>query len=354
MKADRLNRLRVVIAYQDQAIKNIWEIHLKTKLPHRFCKKWVERYLRTGDVEDNPRSGRKRLFDGRDALKAKNLVLKRKCLTAADVVGKVKPMVSVDTVRRELHRAGLSYAEGKWEPMLSSEQKEYRVEFANKHSRTPWRGYLFTDSKIFRLSPSRSGARLKYWGIAGTHRKLGTKRDGRQVHVYGGASAFGLTNLHYVTGTTGMKSTFKRRGSDEPYRGVCAEEYQRVFVEGLKPDGDLLFKGSGKWADNWVFQQDGARIHTVDSTMKVLRSHMGNRILEGWPANSPDLSWIENIWANVDRRLRQSTYTNLGQFKAALEKIWSEVPLATCQDCVKGIANRLEECIARDGGHIGK
>lgn len=354
MKDKILNRLRVVTAYEDQASKSTWEIHVKTGLPHRFCQKWVETYLRTGDVVDNPRSGRKRLFGRQDALKAKNLVLKEQCLTAADIMGKVKPQVSVDTVRRELHRAGLEYAEGKWVPMLSSEQMDYRVEFSKKHYKTPWRGVMFTDSKYFRLSPSRSGAKLKYWGLVGTHTKIGAKRDGRQLHVYAGASAFGLTRLHYATGTTGMKSSFKRPNSDESYRGVCAQEYQKIFVEGLLPDGNLLFLGSGKWDGKWIYQQDGARIHTTDGSLKFLRSHLGNRLLEGWPANSPDLSWIENIWAIVDRRLRQSTYTSLGQFKEALEKVWSEVDLAICQNAAKGMSNRLKVCIARNGGHIGK
>ena len=50
-----------------------------------------------------------------------------------------------------------------------------------------------------------------------------------------------------------------------------------------------------------VFQQDNAAIHKSKAPMKWLEEQ--NFELMDWPAKSPDLSPIENIWAILKKRL---------------------------------------------------
>jgi transposase len=50
-----------------------------------------------------------------------------------------------------------------------------------------------------------------------------------------------------------------------------------------------------------LFQQDNARPHKAKVCLKWFEDH-GIKLVE-WPANSPDLSPIENIWAELKRRL---------------------------------------------------
>ncbi len=65
----------------------------------------------------------------------------------------------------------------------------------------------------------------------------------------------------------------------------------------MLPSADQLFKDA-----DFIFQQDLAPAHTNNSTKSCLNGH-GVGVLD-WPANSPDLSPIENLWGIVKRKMR--------------------------------------------------
>ncbi len=53
---------------------------------------------------------------------------------------------------------------------------------------------------------------------------------------------------------------------------------------------------------DFIFQQDLAPAHTAKSSKSWLNDH-GVGVLD-WPANSPDLNPIENLWGIVKRKMR--------------------------------------------------
>ena len=69
----------------------------------------------------------------------------------------------------------------------------------------------------------------------------------------------------------------------------------QTYVEMLERNGivDFYFE----IGENAVFQQDGASCHTASST-RMWFADKNVFLLENWPANSPDLSPIEQIWGS--------------------------------------------------------
>ncbi len=69
-----------------------------------------------------------------------------------------------------------------------------------------------------------------------------------------------------------------------------------------------------------VFQQDNAKPHTAAITTARLCSRRV-RVLN-WPASSPNLSPIENIWRIIKRKIRQRRPRTLQQLETYQARMW--------------------------------
>ncbi|GBL83170.1 hypothetical protein AVEN_165375-1 [Araneus ventricosus] len=97
----------------------------------------------------------------------------------------------------------------------------------------------------------------------------------------------------------------------------------------------------------YLFQQENARPHTAQITETWLRTKRVP-VLE-WPAASPDLSPIENIWRILKRNMAQRRPRNIQQLQDYLRQEWDKISTDTLSRLVSSMHKRLAEVIRRKG-----
>ena len=70
-----------------------------------------------------------------------------------------------------------------------------------------------------------------------------------------------------------------------------------------------------------------------------------------WPAKSPDLNPIENLWEYLERKLEKLPTTTLSQLWDTLNDLWENIPSEIIQNLVSSMSQRTEAVIKAKGGH---
>jgi len=100
----------------------------------------------------------------------------------------------------------------------------------------------------------------------------------------------------------------------------------------------------------YFFQQDNAPVHTAKDT-KAWISQKQVKMLLNWPAQSPDLNPIENMWDELQRRVRKRNPrpANKHELYAALKEEWERIPRKTYKELIDSMPRRVQECIEKNG-----
>ena len=94
---------------------------------------------------------------------------------------------------------------------------------------------------------------------------------------------------------------------------------------------------------DFIFQQDLAPAHTTRSTKTWLDAH-AIMVLD-WPANSPDLNPIENLWGIIKRKLRDTRPKNKEELTASINEIWASLTPMQCHRLIASMPRRIEAVI---------
>lgn len=102
---------------------------------------------------------------------------------------------------------------------------------------------------------------------------------------------------------------------------------------------------------DFIFQQDNAPCHTSKLVKAWLKRQKITSLI--WPAYSPDLNPIENLWAILARKVYANgrQFKDIKSLKEAIVQSWGEIELETCQNLIKSMKNRIFDVIVGHGGH---
>jgi len=101
-----------------------------------------------------------------------------------------------------------------------------------------------------------------------------------------------------------------------------------------------------------IFQQDNAPIHTSKITKEWLKT---NKIaIIDWPANSPDLNPIENIWSLLKDNVqsRKVFLRDISELKVALREEWENLDSSVFKKVVASMPQRINAVLKAKGGSI--
>lgn len=191
-----------------------------------------------------------------------------------------------------------------------------------------WKRVIFSDEKKWNLD-GPDGCHY-YWHDLRTEPHYFKKRG------HGGGSvmtwaAFG------VNGKTELKVIHGR---------INSKDYQELLAGALLPVGEAIGD------PQWIFRQDNAPIHTSHSTMAWFQEH-GVRVLP-WPALSPDLNPIENVWGIMARRVYANgrQFDNVAELRDAITMAWDAIDEPLRDRLLTGMHSRCVELIKNHGGAI--
>ncbi|GFY36468.1 transposable element Tcb2 transposase [Trichonephila clavipes] len=217
--------------------------------------------------------------------------------------------ISRKTVARRLRGGGLYARRPVVYVPLTRQHRTARLQWCREHhnwTEQDWACVLFSDES--RFSRSSDCRRQLIWRESGTaNRPENIQKKDRyptgSIMVWAGIMINGRTRVHVVANGT-MTG-------------------QRYIDEVLLPHVRLI---RGAVGDKFVFMDDNATCHRTLAVQDCLDSEGIQRLV--WPARSPDLNLIENVWDALGRQVAGRNYppTNKNTLIRALTEEWDKLP----------------------------
>lgn len=274
--------------------------------------------------------GRKSVMSQTTKRMIKNVSTRNPLVPATEIRDSVCPSVSVETVRRVLRENNLYARSPRKVPLLKKIHVTNRLRFAKTHIIWPaekWRNILWSDeSKIvlYGGTGSRQYVRRpqnKEYDPRYTTKTI--KHGGSNVMVWACFSYYGVGPIHWIRNI------------------MDATQYVEILQNIMLPYAEY------EMPLKWTFQQDNDPKHTSRLAKRWFQDN--NIDLMEWPAQSPDLNPIENLWCDIKKEVAIAKPKKNNELWSVIQEAWQKIPRERCKNLVDSMKRRCEAVLRNKG-----
>ena len=252
-------------------------------------------------------------------------------LSSSEIRQASETTISDRTVRRRLREADYRSRKRPSAVELTERHKSARLQWAMSrcHWRSQWDRVVWTDEASVHLR--RRDGRLRIWTKRGNripdHLVLPITQGGGRLLIWGGIWMNGRSELHIQR------------------ENMNSDRYVKVLERHIYP---LSFQ-LGDPSTDWWLMDDNATCHRSSLTNSY-KSQAGIRTLS-WPARSPDLNPIENMWSLLKRRVRRLLLPgdDLVRLQELLRQEWGSISQSTVNRLIESMPSRVHDVIQLSG-----
>jgi inhibitor of nuclear factor kappa-B kinase subunit alpha len=338
-KFSQLDRARIINAYKDGASPAA--IHHATGFKYDAVLYWINRFEEwqveggQGDLfEDRPRSGRRPKLSGAQLRRVaqKTIGKRRRSTRLLARLARKEGFADVShmAVWRALRRHGLKPFHRPRQMKLTYKHKDQRLAFCRLQKKRDWSLVVFSDEKKFELYANPNSKNDIVWAFSRDQVPgYDLLQGGPSVMVWAAISSRGKFPMHVVQGS------------------MNAQKYHEILTKSMLPRARELYGVA-----NWCFQQDGCTSHTARATQVFLASECPEFLdKKTWPARSPDLNPMDNLWAFMQEAVRARRPRSQAGFRKVVLQEWDKVPDMTIENLIASVPKRIRLCIVAEGGH---
>lgn len=293
----------------------------------------IDRYRNDKTIEAKPKTGRPRKTTSRLDRRIVNSSSKDRFRSAAEISKEFSANEGISlsrfTISRRLNEAKLEARKPATKPLISKRNRLARLKFAEEHvlwTEESWRRVHFSDESKFNLfgSDGKNYVRRKIGErLSSNCVKKSVKHGGGSIMVWGSISSEGVGPLIRLQGN------------------INARVYQNLLRQYAIP---YMKECEAKPP---IFMQDNAPCHTAKTVLAYLQTEQVE--VMKWPAQSPDLNPIENIWKIIGQNARRKNPKNTEELYRYVREEWHAITNDQCKKLIDSCASRCAAVINNKG-----